>query len=255
MLGWPGGAFPQPGRIPAAQVSHTFGEGLTMRVFALLSGGKDSVAAIEVAQGFGWDVVGVLALRPAADDAWMFHTPMLGAVRGVAECLGLPLLEAPVREGADLEVADLEAAVQAARETWRADGLVSGALASEYQRARIEGVGHRLGLKTFAPLWHKDPRAHLRQLTGPGWDVRFSRTAADGVPNAWCGQRLDAAKVEAMLAHRSRPHVAGEGGEYETIVLDAPHYRRRLIIDQAHVEATASRATWVAEAWHTEGKA
>lgn len=226
-----------------------------MRVIALLSGGKDSVAAIELAQGFGWDVVGAVVLRPAADDAWMFHTPFLDVVQGVADCLGIPLLEAKVRTGADLEVVDLEAAIAAARERWPAEAIVSGALASEYQRVRIEGVGHRLGLKTFMPLWHKPPGAYLRSLLAAGYDIRFTRTAADGVPNAWCGQRLDMAKVEAMEAHKARPHVAGEGGEYETLVVDAPHYRSRLVIDKAHVEATASRATWVAQAWHVEAKA
>lgn len=226
-----------------------------MRVVALLSGGKDSVAAIEVAQGFGWDVVGALVLRPANDDAWMFHTPFLDVVEGVADCLGLPLMEAKVRDGPEAEVEDLEAAVKSACAKWDAEGLVSGALASEYQRVRIEAVGHRLGIKTFAPLWHKDPGAYLQHLLGSDWEIRFTRTAADGVPNAWCGQRLDAAKVDAMSKHKARPHVAGEGGEYETLVLDAPHYRKRLVVDKARVEATASRATWVAEAWHTEPKA
>ena len=225
-----------------------------MRVAALLSGGKDSVAAVEVAQGFGWDVVGAVVLRPAADDAWMFHTPALDVVAGVADCLGLPLMEAKVRTGQLEEVEDLEAALRAAQGKWRLDGIVSGALASEYQRTRIEAVGHRLGLKTFTPLWHKDPQSYLRGLCQPPWDIRFSRTAADGVPNAWCGQRLDAAKVDAMRTHRSRPHVAGEGGEFETLVLDAPHYRKRLVVVEADVEATASRATWRVRSWRTEPK-
>ena len=225
-----------------------------MRVAALLSGGKDSVAAVEVAQGFGWDVVGAVVLRPAADDAWMFHTPALDVVAGVAECLGLPLMEAKVRTGQAEEVEDLEAALKAAQATWGLDGVVSGALASEYQRTRIEAVGHRLGLKTFAPLWHKDLQAYLHGLLEADWDIRFSRTAADGVPNAWCGQRLDAAKVDAMRTHKARPHVAGEGGEFETLVLDAPHYKRRLVVDEAQVEATASRATWAVTHWHTQAK-
>lgn len=226
-----------------------------LRVVALLSGGKDSVAAVEVAQGFAWDVVGALVLRPAADDAWMFHTPALDVVAGVAECLGLPLMEAKVRMGQAEEVEDLEAAVKAAHAKWRLDGIVSGALASEYQRVRIEAVGHRLGLKTFTPLWHKDAKWYLHGLMESAWDIRFSRTAADGVPNDWCGTRLDQPKLDAMLRHKSRPHIAGEGGEFETLVLDAPHYRRRLVIDEASVEATASRATWVVGKWHTEAKA
>lgn len=225
-----------------------------MRVLSLLSGGKDSVAAIEVAQGFGWDVVGALVLRPAADDAWMFHTPALDVVQGVADCLGIPLLEVPVRSGEEFEVPDLQAGVQAALARWPAEGLVSGALASEYQRVRIEGVGHRLGLKTFTPLWHKDVPTYMASLLAGGYDIRFSRTAADGVPNAWCGTRLDAARVAAMVAHKARPHVAGEGGEYETLVVDAPHFRRRLVVESAHVEATASRATWMIDQWRTEPK-
>jgi diphthine-ammonia ligase len=225
-----------------------------LRVLALLSGGKDSVCAVDVARGFGWDVVGALALRPAEDDAWMFHTPNLGAVRGVAECLGLPLEEVPVRAGRDEEVEDLEAALRGAKDRLALDGVVSGALASEYQRTRIDRAGHRLGLRSFAPLWHKEPRGYLDGLLRAGWDVRFSRTAADGVPPAWAGQRLDAAKVAAMAAHRARPHVAGEGGEYETLVLDCPAYSRRLVVDRAHVEASASRATWVVDGWHTEPK-
>jgi diphthine-ammonia ligase len=224
-----------------------------MRVLALLSGGKDSVAAVEVARSRGWDVVAALTLVPQQDDAWMFHTPNLGVCRGVAECLGLPLLEAPVRTGAQEEVQDLEAAVAAAHRSLRLDGVVSGALASEYQRTRIEAVGEHLGLATFTPLWHKEPRAYV-EAAAAHWDVRFARTSAEGVPNAWVGQRLMMQHVQHMAEHPAQPHVAGEGGEYETLVLDAPFYRRRLVVDQARVEATASRATWVVEAWHTEPK-
>ncbi|MEA3142879.1 MAG: diphthine-ammonia ligase [Thermoplasmata archaeon] len=219
-----------------------------MRVLALLSGGKDSVAAIEVARGHGWDVVGALTMVPAEDDAWMFHTPNLGAVRGVAECLGLPLTEAPCRSGPEAEVADLEAAIAKAQKELRLDGIVGGALASEYQKTRIDAIGHRLGLKTFAPLWHKEPRAYVRSLLAAGYGIRFSRTAAAGVPNAWAGQPLDLAKVEAMERHPARPHVAGEGGEYETLVVSAPHYRGTLEC-RGHVEATASRATWIVDSW------
>jgi diphthine-ammonia ligase len=225
-----------------------------VRVIALLSGGKDSVCAVEVARGFGWDVVAALVLRPAEDDAWMFHTPNLDVVRGVADCLGLPLVEAPVRTGQEEEVQDLEAALRKAKADLQLDGLVSGALASEYQRTRLDLVGHRIGLRTFAPLWHKEPNAYVQSLLAAGWDIRFSRVAAEGVQQAWAGERLTPERVAAMAAHKARPHVAGEGGEYETLVLDAPHYRKRLIVEKARVEGTGSRATWVVESWRTEAK-
>lgn len=224
-----------------------------MRCAALLSGGKDSVAAVEVAQASGFGVVGAIVLRPAQDDAWMFHTPNLGVAAGVARCLGLDVLEHPARPDPEDEVRDLEAALRAAKARWSLDAVVSGAVASEYQRVRIEAAGHAAGLRTFTPLWHKDPNAYLRPMLA-AYDVRLARCAADGVPNAWAGERLDAARLDAMLRHPSRPHPAGEGGEYETLVLDAPHFVERLVVERAHVEATASRATWVVDAWRTEAK-
>jgi diphthine-ammonia ligase len=221
-----------------------------MRVLALLSGGKDSVCAAEVVRSWGWDVVGALALHPAQDDAWMFHTPNLRLARGVAACMGIPLEEVPVRAGPEEELEDLESALEAARRSLDLDGIVSGALASEYQRTRLEAIGHRLGLKTFTPLWHKEPSSYVRGLVASGWQVHFSRTAADGVPNAWAGTQLDLAKVEAMERHPARPHVAGEGGEFETLVTYVPGWRTRISVDDAHVQETASRATWVVDRWH-----
>ncbi|MES2154171.1 MAG: diphthine--ammonia ligase [bacterium] len=225
-----------------------------MRVIALLSGGKDSVCAVETARGFGWDVVAGLTMVPVSDDAWMFHTPNLHVVRGVAQCLGLPLVECPVAEGPDEEVRGLEQALASAKRSFNLDGLVSGALASEYQRTRLDAIGHRIGLASFAPLWHKAPLPYVEGLIAAGYDMRFSRVAADGVPNEWAGQRLDAGKLRALAASPGRPHVAGEGGEYETLVMDAPCYARRLVVDAATVEAAASRATWLVTSWHTEAK-
>lgn len=225
-----------------------------MKILVLLSGGKDSVCAVETARAYGWDVVAALALHPAQDDAWMFHTPNLSVVRGVAQCLGIPLLEAPVRAGQQEELEDLEAALRIARDRFQLDGIISGALASEYQRTRLEAIGHDLGLKTFTPLWHKEPASYVRSLVAGGWDIRFSRVAADGIPTTWAGAKLDAAAVTRLESLRTRPHVAGEGGEFETLVLDAPCYSHRLVVDKARIVTEGIRATWIVESWHVEAK-
>lgn len=220
-----------------------------MRCVALLSGGKDSVLATEVARQQGRDVVAALVLRPAEDDAWLFHTPNLDVAAAVGECMGLPVIEAPCSTGPDAEVEDLQAALAAVQRAHGVKGVVSGALASEYQRTRIERVGHALGLRTFTPLWHKDVDAYMQTFLGPGWDVRFARVACDGMDASWAGARLDARAVAFLRGLRSRPHLAGEGGEYETLVLAAPGWQRRIEVDAADVEATASRATWRVRRW------
>ncbi len=220
-----------------------------MRCIILLSGGKDSVAAVEVAQMHGWDVVAALRMVPVEDDAWMFHTPNLNVVEGIAEALGIPLVTAAARADPVLEVEDLEAALVAAKKEFNLDAVLSGALASEYQRTRIDAIGHRIGLHTFAPLWHKDPDTYMDSLLKAGYHIRFSRVAADGLDASWAGARLDQEKLEQLRGMRM--HVAGEGGEYETLVLDAPHYLHALEITEAEVVATASRATWNVQAVHS----
>ncbi len=223
-----------------------------MRCIALLSGGKDSVAAVEVARGHGWDVVAGLRMVPDEDDAYMFHTPNLDVVEAVADCMGMPLVSASSSPDPVEEVRELEQALARAMSDFNADAVISGALASEYQRTRIDAIGHRLGINTFAPLWHKDPDTYLRSLVATGYDIRFSRVAADGLDETWAGARLDGPALEVLKGKRL--HIAGEGGEYETLVLDAPHYRRRIVVDHAEVEATASRATWHVKQWHLEDK-
>lgn len=221
-----------------------------MRVAALLSGGKDSVAAIELAQGFAWDVACVIVLEPQEDDAWMFHTPNLNLAKAIGEALGVPVRSFSTRPDPEDEVADLEEAIRLVHQEFQLDGILSGALASEYQRTRIERIGHRLGLKTFAPLWHKDPATYMASLLQAGYDLRFSRVAAEGVPKSWAGQPLTAECLEHMRNHSARPHIAGEGGEYESAVLNAPHYKAPVQVDASHVHETASRATWIVEALH-----
>ncbi len=225
-----------------------------MKCLALLSGGKDSVAAIDVANQHGWEVVAALRLLPAEDDAWMFHTPNLGVVEGIAEALGIPLLSAATRPDPEQEVEDLESAIAQAKESHGIEAIISGALASDYQKTRIDRIGHRLGLKTFAPLWHKNRRSYLDGLFAAGYDIRFSRVAADGLTEDWAGGALNPDAVSKMEAMSSRPDIAGEGGEFETLVLDAPSFRRRIVVDEYRVDASASRATWHVTKWHLENK-
>jgi diphthine-ammonia ligase len=223
-----------------------------MRCIALLSGGKDSVAAIEIAQRHGWDVVAALRMVPDEDDAYMFHTPNLHVVEAVAACLGVPLVTAAARANPLQEVSDLQQALAKTAPDFEADAIISGALASEYQRTRIDRIGHKLGLQTFAPLWHKDPDGYMQSLLDARYGIRFSRVAADGLDESWAGSELDHARLDSLRTKRL--HVAGEGGEYETLVLDAPNFSQRIVVDAAHVEATASRSTWHVDEFHLESK-
>ena len=214
-----------------------------MQVAALFSGGKDSTYAVYVAQQRGWDVTSLIAIRPSDPASMLYHVPNLHLVPLLAEAMGIPLVQEAAGAG---EAAELDALRRAVR-TAGARALVVGAIASDYQHSRVNRVGHELGVRVFAPLWRRDPEPLLADYLAAGMDVRFSAVSAEGLDASWLGRSLDAAAVRDLLRLRDRVglHPCGEGGEYETLVLHARNFRRRLeVVDASPVwEGNAGR--WI----------
>lgn len=213
-----------------------------VRVACLFSGGKDSTYAAYVAMQRGWEVGSLLTIRPADRDSMMFHVPNLHVTPLQAEAMGVPLLEEDAGPGEDGELDALRRAFRRSR----ADGIVVGAIASDYQHSRVNRVAQELGLKTFAPLWRHDPRRLVRDYLAAGLTIAFSSVSAEGLDASWLGRRWDETAVADLLRlHEAKGvHPCGEGGEFETIVLDAPFFRQRIEVLSADRTWNGSAGTW-----------
>ena len=222
---------------------------------ALVSGGKDSIYAAYLAATQGWPIQELLVLAPSDPDSWMFHTPNLGLVDLQARALGVPVRRVSVAAGD--ESTELETLARALGEGGR--GAVSvGAIASSYQWTRVLRVADRVGRRIYAPLWRVDPVRVVREEIAAGLDIRFVRVAAEGLGEEWLGRRLDGPALEALATlgvRGPKVHPAGEGGEFETAVLDAPFFRERIDIERAHVERRGAAWTWTVDAAHLAPKA
>ncbi|HDI01623.1 MAG TPA: diphthine--ammonia ligase, partial [Candidatus Bathyarchaeota archaeon] len=110
------------------------------------------------------------------------------------------------------------------------DGVVSGAVRSRYQKERIDRICEELGLVSYAPLWGRDELSILRELVEKGFKVVFVGVFALGLDASWLGRELDEGAIRDLLALKERYGISlvGEGGEYETLVLDAPLYKARI---------------------------
>lgn len=205
-----------------------------MKVAALFSGGKDSTLAARVAETHGWEVSHLVTVEPRSKDSWMFHVPNLSLAPLLAEAWGKPLVRVETAGEAERELGELEVTLAELKREEGIDGFVSGAVASEYQRTRLERVGHRVGLKSFAPLWHKKGDEILASILAEGWDVRLSAVAAEGLTEAHLGRVFDPQLVLELRALRAKHglSVGGEGGEYESAVLDAPFLRARIEVEE-----------------------
>ena len=207
------------------------------KLAALFSGGKDSTHAIYLALQRGFGVSTLVTARPERSDSHMFHVPNLDVTRMAAEAMGLAHVEVKVSGEPEREVDELEAGLRPLVESGQVDGLLSGAIASDYQWARLNEVGHRLGVPCCSPLWRVDGERVIRDELASGLKFMIVAAQTEGLNEKWLGHTIDEALL-ADLVRASAEHrfnVAGEGGEYETLVTDGPLFSERIRIEAYHV--------------------
>jgi predicted ATP pyrophosphatase (TIGR00289 family) len=213
-----------------------------MRVAALFSGGKDSTYAARLAEMQSHEVAFLVSMEPARPDSWMFHTINLNLTPLLAEAMGKRLVTAPTSGEKEKELKALRETLS----TLDVDGVVTGALASTYQKSRVDAICQDLGLAHLSPLWGRDPKEVLWEEIAVGMEIILTAVAAAGLDEGWLGRRLDekAARELGRLNERYRLNVCGEGGEYESLVLDAPWFRSRLKIIEATKEWDGSSGVY-----------
>lgn len=199
-----------------------------MRVAVLATGGKDSTLALYKVISQNYKVKCLVTMIPRREDSWMFHYPNICLVDLFAEAVNIPLIKAETAGVKEEEVEDLKRLLG----KLDVEGVVSGAIASQYQKARIEKICKELELKCIAPLWQSDPFEILEEIVKLKFHVIITGVYAHGFTAEWLGRKIDDAAI-ADLMRLNRQYgvsVVGEGGEYETLVLDASFFKKRIKI-------------------------
>jgi len=198
-----------------------------MRVAVLVTGGKDSALALYRILNGNYEVVYLVSMIPLREDSWMFHYPNIHLVDLFAEAVEIPLVKAETSGIKEKEVEDLKRLI----ESLDVEGIVSGAIASSYQKTRINGICKQLKLKCITPLWHENPLNILKEILDLKFEVIITGVYAYGFGMEWLGRKIDENTVKALreLNRRYSISLVGEGGEYETLVLDAPFFQNKKI--------------------------
>ncbi len=210
----------------------------------LSSSGKDSTYAMHVMKRQNYPISCLISLVSKNPESYMFHTPNVDLVKLQAEALGIPHIEQKTEGIKEKELDDLEKALRKAREKYHIGGVVTGAIYSNYQKKRIEEVCDRMDLKIFSPIWHLDQELEMRQVVRE-FEVVFSSVAARGLDKSWLGRRITKEDVDRLVELNKTfgINTAGEGGEFESLVLDAPLFKKRIKIDDFEIieEKNAAR--------------
>ena len=150
--------------------------------------------------------------------------------------MGIPLIEQKTAGRKEQELLDLKHAVSMAISSYGIEGIVTGAVKSVYQSERIEKIAYELGIWVFSPLWLSDETELLRDAS-ERMDVIIAAVAAYPLGREWVGRHLDETAIEELenLSSGYGISTAGEGGEFETFVLDSELFSKRMVLEY-HVE-------------------
>jgi len=165
---------------------------------------------------------------PARSDSWMFHHPCAELTKLQAEAMGIKHVMWETAGEKEKELEDLTAAIRSIKDD--IDAVVSGAVASRYQKDRIDAVCKELDLRSICPLWGKDQLKLLRDEIDAGLEIVMTAAAAEGLDASWLGRRIDDAATNELAALNKKYgiNVALEGGEGETFVTDAPFFKKKV---------------------------
>jgi len=200
----------------------------------LFSGGKDSTFACYRAMENN-TVACLITLISENVDSYMFHTPNIRRTGLQAEAMGIPLFSWPTKGQKEEELVDLKDAIAAAREKYGIEGIVTGAIESVYQAARVQRICRELNMWCFNPLWQINQVDYLRLLISDGFNIIISGVFAYPFDESWVGATLTEELVQKLvqLQKKYKINPSGEGGELETFVLDGPLFKKRIEILKA----------------------
>lgn len=202
-----------------------------MKLGVLYSGGKDSTLALIKAQQHH-EIACLISIVSTNKESFMFHTPNIDVTLLQSQAIGIPLVRVVTKGEKEKELEDLKKAIAEAVSRYQIEGIVTGAVRSTYQASRVQKICYELGLWCFNPLWLKDQVELLHDVIQTGIRAVISGVFAEPLDEKYLGAEIDKTMVEQLAKIGKTHHInpAGEGGEIETTVLDAPIFKKKIIV-------------------------
>lgn len=203
-----------------------------MKLGVLFSGGKDSTLATCIAKREGYEISCLITIVSENKESFMFHTPSIKRTEEQSRSMGVPIIIKETKGDRESELIDLEAAIVIAKEKYQIEGIVSGAVESVYQASRIQRICNNLGLECFNPLWQMNQIELLGELVKNKFEVIVVGVFAYPLDGKFLGRKIDNKFIDEITELKERWGISpsGEGGEFESFVLNCPLFEEKLKI-------------------------
>ncbi len=205
----------------------------------LVSGGKDSVLALWVAL-HQYNVVAIISVQSTCEESLLFHLPNSKYVYLVADMLNIPHKEIVIET---CELSDEINCLSDAFSELNIDAIVTGGIRSEFQRYKFNKAAYLAGIRCFSPLWRLAPKKLMNELIDNKFHIILVAVAAMGLHRELLGQKISYPLLDYIYqkANSDQISITGEGGEYESFVLDTPFFPYRLNVEDAITHWDESR--------------
>jgi diphthine-ammonia ligase len=202
------------------------------------TGGKDSSLALYETEMSGHRIDCLVTFAPRQE---RFLAHPLAFMRLQAQALGLPHQVITVEESFER---GYESAISSLKEERGIDALVTGDIsevaghATNWMMDRCRSCG----IELFRPLWHRDRLELLNRLLSLRFKIVFSCVKRAWFTEEWLGLELSRSSIERLceLSERTGLDICGEQGEYHTLALDGPRFKKsiKMISYSKHQEDT-----------------
>lgn len=209
-----------------------------MKCGVLFSGGKDSTFAAYLAKKYGNKISCLITVVSENPDSYMFHTPSILKVKKQAELMNTHLLIQKTKGEKEEELQDLEFVIQKAKTDLNIEAIITGSVESAYQASRVQKICDNLELDCFNPLWQKDQFELLNDLIESKFKIIITGVFAYPLNEFWLGREINEKFIKDVtkLFEKYKVNPAGEGGEFETFVLDCPLFSKKLEIKDKQIQ-------------------
>ena len=209
-----------------------------LKLGALISSGKDGWYAAYQAKKKGHTIACMITMESKNKASYMFHTPNVNLASLQAEASNIPLILQESEGVKEQELEDLEKAIILAKEKYKIEGIITGAVKSVYQATRIQKICAKHNLWCFNPIWQKDEKIYSEELIKEGFDIIISGIAAFPLDETWLGKPFDKDTIKELEVLNKKYQVSccGEGGEFETFVLHCPLFSKKIVLEETEKE-------------------
>ncbi len=208
-----------------------------MNLASLFSGGKDSTFSIFKAKQDGHDITCLISLYPESAESHLLHHPNMSWTSLQAESMKIPPISILLENNDEQnELDQLGELLKKAKREFGIEGIIHGGILSEYQKNRFESVGKKLNLHVVSPLWHINPKKYLAELLHFGFRFIITSVTSAGLDDNWLGKEITTKDIQTLdsLSSKHGFHLAFEGGEAETFVIDCPLFSHPVKIIKAN---------------------